>query len=37
MIRFLRRGVQMSKLFTAIVPKEDALYVAECSEVGTIS
>ena len=27
----------MSKLFTAIVRKEDALYVAECSEIGTAS
>ena len=27
----------MSKLFTAIVRKENALYVAECPEVGTAS
>jgi len=27
----------MNKLFTAIVHKEDNLYVAECPEVGTAS
>jgi len=27
----------MSRLFTAIVHKEDPLYVAECPEVGTAS
>jgi predicted RNase H-like HicB family nuclease len=27
----------MNKLFTAIVHKEDKLYVAECPEVGTAS
>ena len=27
----------MNKLFTAIVHKEDDLYVAECPEVGTAS
>jgi len=36
-IRSLRSGVQISKLFTAIVHKEGVLYVAECSEVGTAS
>ena len=27
----------MNRLFTAIVHKEDNLYVAECPEVGTVS
>jgi predicted RNase H-like HicB family nuclease len=27
----------MNKLFTAVVHKEDNLYVAECPEVGTVS
>lgn len=27
----------MNKLFTAVVHKEENLYVAECPEVGTVS
>lgn len=27
----------MKKLFTAVVHKEDNLYVAECPEIGTVS
>jgi predicted RNase H-like HicB family nuclease len=27
----------MNKLFTAIIHKEDDLYVADCPEIGTVS
>jgi len=27
----------MNKLFTAVIYKEESLYVAECPEVGTVS
>lgn len=27
----------MNKLFTAVVHKEESLYVAECPEIGTVS
>jgi len=32
----MNKGEQMN-LFTAVVQKEDTLYVAQCPEVGTVS
>ena len=38
MLRPYGRGVDMAvRIFTAVLHKEDDLYVAECPEVGTVS